>query len=97
MSYDQYQQFNDKFGHLYYKLPFSFYKIRFEYRFVGEQLQGGANWNVRNSGVMPHSQSSHSVTKDQEFPVSLEVQLLGGLVKVQEQLQIFARREHTWR
>jgi hypothetical protein len=81
VSYDQYQRFNNEFGHLYYKQPFSYYKIRVEYRFVGEQLQGGASWNVRNSGVMLHSQSAKSVTKDQAFPVSLEMQLLGGLGK----------------
>lgn len=81
VSYDQYDRFNDQFGHLYYKQPFSYYKIRVEYRFVGEQLQGGATWNVRNSGVMLHSQSAQSVAKDQAFPVSLEMQLLGGLGK----------------
>jgi hypothetical protein len=81
VSYDQYQRFNNEFGHLYYKQPFSYYKIRVEYRFTGEQLQGGATWNVRNSGVMLHSQSAKSVTKDQAFPVSLEMQLLGGLGK----------------
>lgn len=81
VSYDGYQTFDDQFGHMYYKQPFSYYKIRFEYRFVGEQLKGGASWNVRNSGVMMHSQSAQSLIKDQAFPVSLEFQLLGGLGK----------------
>lgn len=79
ISYDQYTKFDNKFGHMYYKQPFSYYKLRFEYRFTGEQLTGGADWNVRNSGIMFHSQSAKSLTKNQEFPVSLEVQLLGGL------------------
>jgi hypothetical protein len=81
VSYDQYQEFNNAFGHMYYKQPYSFYKVRVEYRFVGEQLKGGALWNVRNSGVMLHSQSAASLTKSQAFPVSLEMQLLGGLGK----------------
>lgn len=81
VSYDQYQQFGNRFGHLYYKQPFSYYKIRVEYRFVGEQLKGAPSYTERNSGVMLHSQSAKTLTKDQLFPVSLEFQLLGGLGK----------------
>ena len=79
ICYYQYQIFDDQFGHMYYKEPFSHYILRTEYRFTGNQLAGGATWNVRNSGVMFHSQSAQSMGKDQDFPVSLEVQLLGGL------------------
>ena len=77
--YDEYTDFDGKYGHLYYKKPFSHYILRFEYRFTGNQTKGGATWNVRNSGVMIHSQSAQSLSKNQSFPVSLEVQLLGGL------------------
>ena len=79
VMYDQYKTFDDKYGHLYYKQPFSYYILKFQYRFTGNQTPGGATWNVRNSGVMIHSQSAKSLTIDQDFPVSLEVQLLGGL------------------
>ncbi|MEP7144864.1 MAG: DUF1080 domain-containing protein [Ferruginibacter sp.] len=79
--YDQYKTFDDKFGHLYYRTPFSYYIIRYQYRFTGNQTPGGAEWNVRNSGVMIHSQSAKSVNINQDFPVSVEVQLLGGLDK----------------
>ena len=79
--YDQYKTFDDKFGHLYYQTPFSYYIIRYQYRFTGNQTPGGADWNVRNSGVMIHSQSAKSVEINQDFPVSVEVQLLGGLDK----------------
>lgn len=79
IEYDQYEQFNEKFGHLYYHKPYSYYILRFQYRFVGNQLAGGAAWNVRNSGVMLHSQSAQSNSLGQDFPVSLELQLLGGL------------------
>jgi hypothetical protein len=81
IAYDEYQEFDGKFGHLYYNQPFSYYKLRFTYRFVGNQTKGGASWNVRNSGVMLHSQSAASLSKGQDFPVSLELQLLGGLGK----------------
>ncbi|MDX2248742.1 MAG: DUF1080 domain-containing protein [Bacteroidia bacterium] len=79
ISYDDYEQFGTYFGHLYYQKPYSYYKLKFEYRFVGEQTPGGAVWNVRNSGVMLHSQSVESVGIDQHFPVSIELQTLGGL------------------
>ena len=81
IAYDQYKTFDDKYGHLYYKQPFSYYILRFQYRFTGNQTPGGAAWNVRNSGVMIHSQSAKSNSINQHFPVSLEVQLLGGLGK----------------
>lgn len=79
--YDQYTTFDDRFGHLYYQTPYSYYMLKFQYRFTGNQTPGGATWNVRNSGIMIHSQSAKSVNINQDFPVSLEVQLLGGLDK----------------
>ena len=79
IKYDKYEEFNNAFGHMYYNTPYSHYKLRFEYRFVGEQLKGGATWNVRNSGIMLHSQSAESNEFGQHFPVSIELQLLGGL------------------
>tara|TARA_B100000614_G_scaffold261533_1_gene291417 strand:- start:484 stop:1380 length:897 start_codon:yes stop_codon:yes gene_type:complete len=79
--YDEYETFDDKYGHMYYKKPFSYYKIRFDYRFLGEQTSGGESWNVRNSGIMLHSQSAKSNDLNQDFPVSIEIQLLGGLGK----------------
>jgi len=79
IDYDKYTNFTNQFGHIYYNKPYSYYKLVVEYRFVGKQIQGGPSWDVRNSGVMVHSQSAASVRKNQEFPVSLECQLLGGL------------------
>ena len=84
VNYDEYERFNDEFGHLYYKQSYSHYKLRSVYRFVGEQLPGGATWNVRNSGIMFHSQSAQSVEIGQDFPVSVELQLLGGLEEGKE-------------
>ncbi len=79
IKYDKYEAFNDAFGHMYYEQPYSYYKLKFDYRFTGEQLKGGATWNVRNSGIMLHSQSAESNEYGQGFPVSVELQLLGGL------------------
>ena len=77
-SYDEYEKFNNEFGHIFYKEPFSRYKLRIEYRFTGEQVPGGPSWAFRNSGVMLHSQSAASMNLDQDFPVSIEAQFLGG-------------------
>jgi hypothetical protein len=76
--YDQYDGFNETFGHIFYKTPYSNYRFRVEYRFVGEQLEGGPGWALRNSGVMIHCQDPATMSKNQDFPVSIEVQLLGG-------------------
>ncbi len=79
IKYDNYETFDNKFAHIYYNIPFSYYKLKFDYRFTGTQTKGGAHWNVRNSGVMLHSQSPESNAFNQNFPVSVELQLLGGL------------------
>lgn len=78
VAYDRYDDFGGRFGHLFYKEPFSHYVLRLEYRFTGEQAVGGPGWAIRNSGVMVHGESPQTMTKDQEFPASIEVQLLGG-------------------
>jgi hypothetical protein len=78
VGYDGYDQFNETFGHLFYKDTFSNYRIRLEYRFVGDQCKGGPGWALRNSGIMVHGEDPKEMTKDQDFPASIEVQLLGG-------------------
>ncbi|MBM3783443.1 MAG: DUF1080 domain-containing protein [Acidobacteria bacterium] len=81
VRYDGYDEFASKFGHLFYKNPYSYYVIAAEYRFVGEQAKGGPGWATRNSGIMVHGQDPKTMGKDQDFPISIEVQLLGGLGK----------------
>ena len=76
--YDNYQDFDRQFGHLFYKTPFSHYRLRLEYRFVGQQVPGGPGWALRNSGAMLHCQPPETMEQDQDFPVSIEMQLLGG-------------------
>jgi hypothetical protein len=78
VSYDGYDEFGGRFGHLFYARPFAHYRLRVEYRFTGEQAKGGPGWAWRNSGVMLHGQAPESMTVAQEFPVSIEVQFLGG-------------------
>jgi hypothetical protein len=78
VRYDQYDAFNERFGHLFYNIPYGYYRIRLQYRFVGEQCKEGPGWAFRNSGIMVHGQTAASMGKDQDFPVSIEVQLLGG-------------------
>jgi hypothetical protein len=82
VRYDEWSGFNGEFGHIFFQQPFSYYIVAAEYRFVGEQVAGaGANygWARRNNGIMVHSQSASSMGRDQDFPISIEVQLLGGL------------------
>jgi hypothetical protein len=80
VSYDGYRAFDGRFGHLFYEKPFSYYRLVVEYRFVGEQApKGPGNWAVRNSGVMLHAQRPQTMTRMQDFPISIEAQFLGGL------------------
>ena len=78
VSYENYDEFKETFGHLFYKTPYSNYRLRVEYRFTGDQLKGGPGWATRNSGLMLHGQEPETMAVDQDFPVSIEVQLLGG-------------------
>lgn len=78
VAYDRYPKFGVEFGHLFWKEKLSHYRLRVEYRFVGQQTPGGPGWAFRNSGIMLHCQAPESMEKDQDFPVSIEVQLLGG-------------------
>ena len=78
VSYDDWNDFNGEFGHLFYDQVFSHYLLRVEYRFIGDQVTNGPGWAFRNNGMMLHSQDPASMTLDQEFPVSIESQLLGG-------------------
>jgi hypothetical protein len=78
VAYDKYEAFDNKFGHVFYKAPFSRYRMRLEYRFTGEQTPGGPGWALRNSGIMIHCQDPRTMAKNQDFPVCIEVQLLGG-------------------
>lgn len=81
VGYEKYDKFDNRFGHIFYRDKFSHYIIAVEYRFVGDQCAGGPGWATRNSGIMLHCQSPQSMGKNQDFPISIEVQLLGGLGK----------------
>ena len=80
VRYDKkkYPTFDGRFGHLFYKDPFSYYRLVVEYRFVGEQVPGAPAWALRNSGAMLHSPDPRTMPRDQNFPISIEGQLLGG-------------------
>lgn len=79
VRYDGYDSFRYQYGHIFYKEKFSHYLLAIEYRFVGDQATGGEGWATRNSGAMLHAQSAASMLRDQDFPISIEAQFLGGL------------------
>lgn len=79
VRYDKWTRFDAEFGHLFYREKFSHYRLAAEYRFVGAQVPGGPGWAMRNNGLMLHSPDPKTMLKDQDFPISIEVQLLGGL------------------
>jgi hypothetical protein len=80
VSYSDYDTFRYEFGHIFYKVPFSFYKLRVEYRFTGEQVPGGPSWGFRNSGIMFHCQDPATIGLNQDWPVSIEAQFLGSTI-----------------
>jgi hypothetical protein len=79
VRYNEYDKFNEQFGHLYYKQPYGYYHLVFEYRFVGIWRKDAPDYTLKNSGVMFHSQDPKTMPKDQNWPISIEFQLLAGL------------------
>jgi hypothetical protein len=78
--YDGYGgNYDAQFGHLYYDRPYSYYLVSHEYRFVGELYPGAPSYTLRNSGLMIHSQDPRTMPRNQNFPISIENQYLGGL------------------
>lgn len=79
VNYTEYQDtFNNTFGHIYYKKPFSNYRLRLDYRFLDDQIADGEEWGYKNSGIMLHCEDPKNIGLDQAFPVSIEAQFLGG-------------------
>lgn len=79
VRYDHYGAFDEQFGHLYYEQPYSYYHLIVEYRFVGEWKKDAPAYTLKNSGIMIHSQDPRTMLKDQNWPISVEFQLLAGL------------------
>jgi hypothetical protein len=78
IRYNEYDSFRNRFGALYYDKQLSNYRLKLEYRFVGETAPGAPVWGYRDSGVQFHCQSPSSLGLNQPFPVCLEYNLHGG-------------------
>lgn len=78
ISYDNYQNFDNQFGHIFYNEKLSHFKLRLQYRFIGEQVDSAPEWAFKNSGVKFHSQPPSNIPKESKLLVAVEAQLLGG-------------------
>jgi hypothetical protein len=83
VDYTSWTSFGSAFGHAINKTrTYSYYLIRSEYQIVGNKQVAGAGsenaWAIENNGLMLHSQSMASMTTNQDFPISMEAQLLGA-------------------
>ena len=75
-SYDAFENFGGRFGHIFIDQPFTNYHFRCEYRFIGEQAKGAPGWAYANSGAMLSGQHPETMGAKQNFPDSLEFQFL---------------------
>jgi len=78
VNYDGYKEFNNRYGHLFYHTPFSSFHLKFEYRFTDQWMKDAPSYTYRNSGVMFHSQDPKTILKEQDWPISVEYQMLAG-------------------
>lgn len=76
VNYDDYTTFDKRNGHLFYNEPFSSYHLKFEYRFTDQWLKDAPKFTYRNSGIMFHSQDPKTILKEQDWPISIEYQIL---------------------
>lgn len=79
VRYDKYDKFNERYGHLYFNTPYSYYHLSMEYRFTGIWREDAPDYTKLNSGVMFHSQDPRTMPKEQDWPISVEMQFLAGL------------------
>ena len=80
VRYDKYEgEFKNRYSHLYYDKPFSDFHLTMQYRFVGELYKGAPDYTILNSGVMFHSQDPRTMLKEQDWPISVEMQFLAGV------------------
>lgn len=77
VSYDGYDKFGERYGHLFYTRPFKAYRFRLEYRFIGQTPADTPGWAIANNGVMIFAQDPKSMAVGDSFPVSVEAQILG--------------------
>ncbi|MDN3203188.1 3-keto-disaccharide hydrolase [Algoriphagus sediminis] len=76
VDYSDYDEFGTRYGHLFYKKPFSSFHLKWEYRFTDQWLKDAPDYTYRNSGVMFHSQAPETILKEQDWPISVEYQML---------------------
>ena len=76
VNYDDYDTFDERFGHLFYEESFSSFHLTFDYRFTEQWMEDAPSYAYRNSGVMFHSQSPESILEEQDWPISVEYQML---------------------
>ncbi len=76
VNYDGYDEFNERYGHLFYKQPFSSFHLKFKYKFTDQWMKDAPSYTYRNSGVMFHSQDPSTILKEQDWPISVEYQML---------------------
>ncbi len=76
VAYDGYDTFNERYGHLFYNKAFESFHLKFTYRFTDEWMQDAPSYTYRNSGVMFHSQAPETILKEQDWPLSVEYQML---------------------
>jgi hypothetical protein len=76
VDYEGYGPFEDRYGHLFYEKSFSSFHLKWEYRFTDQWLKDAASYTYRNSGVMFHSQGPETILKEQDWPISVEYQML---------------------
>jgi len=76
VNYDEYGAFDNRYGHLFYEKPFSSFHLTWDYRFTDQWLKDAASYTYRNSGIMFHSQAPETILKEQDWPISVEYQML---------------------
>jgi hypothetical protein len=77
VSYDKYENFGERFGHIFYKSPFGAYRLRLEYRLLETHPADTPAWAIANNGVMVFAQDPKTMAVGDSFPVSVEAQILG--------------------
>ncbi|MDC6389624.1 DUF1080 domain-containing protein [Maribacter sp. PR1] len=78
VNYNAYDTFDNNFGHIFYREKLSQFRLRLEYRFIGQKVTGAPSWAFKNSGIKYHSLHPSELPLDQVLLVAPEAQILGS-------------------
>ena len=73
VNYDGYEKLENRYEYLFYKKPFSSYRLKFGYHFTDQWVEDAPGYAYRNNGIMFRAQKPEMILKEKDWPISVEL------------------------